>query len=120
VITALCLLLRCLQPHLPSADTVSGLGVLRLWAGNEHGFAMAPVRLPQQLLAGAGAAGAGSSAAASAPAAPWIANLYVKVSYAWVVAALEQGSVASMRVVCFFCVYYCWQTVVCTQLPAPG
>jgi hypothetical protein len=69
------LLLRCLQPHLPSADTIGGLGVLRLWAGNEHGFAMAPVHLPQQLLAATGAA-------ADVPAAPWIANLYVKVGAA--------------------------------------
>jgi hypothetical protein len=68
-----------MQPHLPAEDVTSGLGVLRLWAGNEHGFAMAPVCLPQQLLAAAGAAG---TAAADAPAAPWIANLYVKVTYA--------------------------------------
>ncbi|WIA37746.1 hypothetical protein OEZ86_014623 [Tetradesmus obliquus] len=60
-------------PHLPEADTNSSLGLLRLWAGNEHGFAMAPVRLPQQLLAAGGA-----TDAADAAAAPWIANLYVK------------------------------------------
>ncbi|WIA17532.1 hypothetical protein OEZ85_014363 [Tetradesmus obliquus] len=63
-------------PHLPEPGTDSGLNLLRLWAGNEHGFAMAPVRLPQQLLAAA--AGAADSAAADAAAAPWIANLYVK------------------------------------------
>jgi hypothetical protein len=74
--------LRCLQPHLPPADTVGGIGVLRLWAGNEHGFAMAPVRLPQQLLA--------STAAADAPAAPWITNLYVKVGAACAAAVLER------------------------------
>jgi hypothetical protein len=39
------ILLALLQPHLPSANTVSGIGVLRLWAGNEHGFAMAPCHL---------------------------------------------------------------------------
>uniref|UniRef100_A0A383W7P2 Uncharacterized protein n=1 Tax=Tetradesmus obliquus TaxID=3088 RepID=A0A383W7P2_TETOB len=64
-------------PHLPEPGADSGLALLRLWAGNEHGFAMAPVRLPQQLLAAAGAAAADADAAAAA-AAPWIANLYVK------------------------------------------
>jgi hypothetical protein len=70
-------------PELPAA--VAGL---RLWSVADSGFAMAPTRLPDQLLAlmpgtPAGAQGGGdeadAAAAAAAAATVFTANMYIRV-----------------------------------------
>ena len=54
---------------------------LRLWAADALGFAMAPTALPLALLHKQPTAAPG---AALREAAPFVANLYIKVGYGWV------------------------------------
>ena len=65
-----------LQPYLPDQTQPGGDVGQRLWAADALGFAMAPTSLPLSLLHTKPTAAPG---AAMREAAPFIANLYIKV-----------------------------------------